>query len=101
MDVDIKCEDMKLKYMRNCVLLTLVIIFINLRVIINETQINLTQGNSTLLKSMALFNKDDNNDGPPIITKSPECITPSAFDLSSRRSSAKVGIFNLISTILL
>eukprot|EP01084_Bolivina_argentea_P106189 190092_1 len=49
---------------------------------------------------MASFNKNDNNPGPPIITKSPECITPSAFDLSSRRSSAKVGIFNLISTMI-
>eukprot|EP01083_Nonionella_stella_P008021 23083_1 len=34
------------------------------------------------------------------VTKSPECITPSAFDKKSRQQSAKVGIFNLISTMI-
>ena len=37
---------------------------------------------------------------PPSISKSPECITPSAFDTKSRQQSAKVGIFNLISTMI-
>lgn len=36
----------------------------------------------------------------PSISRSPECITPSAFDTKSRRQSAKVGIFNLISTMI-
>ena len=35
-----------------------------------------------------------------IITKSPECITPSAFDNKSRKQSAKVGMFNLVSTMI-
>ena len=34
------------------------------------------------------------------ITKSPECIAPSAFDKEERQQSAKVGIFNLISTMI-
>eukprot|EP01083_Nonionella_stella_P178010 627562_1 len=36
----------------------------------------------------------------PSVTKSPECITPSAFDNKARQQSAKAGIFNLISTII-
>eukprot|EP01084_Bolivina_argentea_P200163 342317_1 len=34
------------------------------------------------------------------ISKSPECIAPSAFDHIERQQSAKVGIFNLISTMI-
>ena len=33
------------------------------------------------------------------IAKSPECITPSAFDHDRRKQPAKVGVFNLIATM--
>ena len=35
-----------------------------------------------------------------VITRSLECIAPSAFDTNERQQSAKVGIFNLISTMI-
>ena len=34
------------------------------------------------------------------VTKSPECIAPSAFDTAERQQSAKVGSSNLISTMI-
>eukprot|EP01083_Nonionella_stella_P213735 770598_1 len=40
------------------------------------------------------------SDKPIIKIRSPECIAPSAFDVLERRQSAKVGVFNLISTMI-